>query len=204
MYQGPTHPLDKLINDNSLVMLEAMVPFVDYRMKKILIIYIKYREFTTLMNCLNDIQYVTDCGFNCNPSSQEEMLSTLCDIMPGDFSSSLANAKHMMNVMQTMNAFEAMQGANPGGSNNNNYGPPSQNANTNMPSNNSDGTSLYDSILNIINSESEYNHESDRQSEIQPVKSNEAANNHGNNQPKPKQINGAASHRGYENQPGIK
>ena len=34
MNQGLSHPLDKLINDNSLIMLEAMVPFVDFKMNR--------------------------------------------------------------------------------------------------------------------------------------------------------------------------
>ena len=38
------HPLDKLISDDSLFFLEAMVPFVEYPYKKPLVLFIKYRE----------------------------------------------------------------------------------------------------------------------------------------------------------------
>ena len=128
MNQGLSHPLDKLINDNSLIMLEAMVPFVDFKMKRFLIIYIKYRELSLLLNSLNNEQYVNICGFNCSDCSGEDMLQKLCAIMPQDVSESIANAKKMMTMMQAMNAFDGQ-------------------------SSKQSDSNLYDSVLDILNNE---------------------------------------------------
>jgi hypothetical protein len=102
MNQGVNHPLDKLINDNSLIMLESMVPFVDYRFKKLLIIYIKFREFTLLMNNLNDRKFIESCGFSRNSSSSDDMMEALLSTMSPDAAANISNAKKMMSMMQTM------------------------------------------------------------------------------------------------------
>ena len=45
-----SHPLDNLIKDDSLYLLEMLVPFIDFPYKKLLVLFIKYKELTELMN----------------------------------------------------------------------------------------------------------------------------------------------------------
>lgn len=134
MSQSFRHPLDKLINDNSLLFLEAMVPFVDMKMKRLLIIYIKYKELTILLNNLNDGGLIEKCGFNCTPNSTEDVINSLCTVMPEDFSSSIGNTMQMLNMMQAMN------GLSPGGA--------TQGCKANDSTENQ---SMYNNIMNILN-----------------------------------------------------
>ena len=78
----PFHPLDRLINDNSFALLEALVPFVDYPYKRLLVLYIKYKEALALMNCFNDRSFIARQGFDCHPKSTEDFVSDLCNILP--------------------------------------------------------------------------------------------------------------------------
>ena len=52
------HPLDNLIKDDRLFMMEAILPFVDDRMKAPLAMYIKIMELQTILNALRDTNYV--------------------------------------------------------------------------------------------------------------------------------------------------
>lgn len=101
------HPLDKLIADDSLFMLEAMIPFVDFRMKRLLVIFIKYKELTSILSSLNDPIFISESGFDCHPKSTDDMLSSMCRFMPGDFSRTLNQMKQMkgmMDMMEIMNS----------------------------------------------------------------------------------------------------
>ncbi len=130
------HPLDNLISDNSLFMLEAMVPFVDYQFKKPLVFLIKYRELQSILQSLNDRSFLSSCGFDCKPKSTEDMIMQMCNFMPGSFGSSMKQMQQMQQMMSMMNIMD--------NSNNTN--------NTNSDGNNSESSdSLYDSILSILN-----------------------------------------------------
>ncbi len=104
------HPLDKLIKDDSLFMLEALVPFVDYRFKKLLILYIKYKEISAILDSFSKPGYISECGFDCHPKSTEDFISDICNFLPSDFSSMINQMKQMqqmqgmMNMMNSMNA----------------------------------------------------------------------------------------------------
>lgn len=98
-----THPLDILIPDNTLSLLEALVPFVDYSFKKPLVLFIKYREIMAIMQSLNNIDYISNCGFNCAPKSNEDFLTNILKYLPGDYAASLSQAKQMMSMFEMMN-----------------------------------------------------------------------------------------------------
>lgn len=140
------HPLDKLIKDDSLFMLEALVPFVDYRFKKLLILYIKYKEITALLDSFAKPGYISECGFDCHPKSTEDFISDICNFLPGDFSTILNQVKQMqqmqgmMNMMNSMNTHQSENTEN----NFNQF----DNITTNQPSSNND--SLFDSIISIL------------------------------------------------------
>lgn len=102
------HPLDRLIVDDSLFFLEAMVPFVDYQFKKLLVLFIKFRELNSIMKCLDDRSYISKCGFDCKPNSAEDMISNMCNFLPGDYASSFKQMKQMMSMMEMVNMSEMM------------------------------------------------------------------------------------------------
>ena len=113
------HPLDKLISDDSLWLLEAIVAFVDYPYKRMLVMLIKYKELMSILNSLNDKSYISSCGFDCHPKCTEDMINDMCKFMPGDFSSSIQNMSKMMNMMNAMNSMNAASNDSPGNNSNN-------------------------------------------------------------------------------------
>ena len=153
------HPLDKLITDDSLWLLEAVVAFVDYPFKRMLVMLIKYKEVMSILNCLDDRNYISDCGFDCHPKCTEDMINDMCKFMPGDFSSTIKNMNKMMNMMNTMNSMNMTTAANEGDNftnnlshlfNTNNSDASKNTLNESNTTDSSDGESLYDSIINIL------------------------------------------------------
>lgn len=71
------HPLDNLIKDNRLFMLEAILPFVDDGMKAPLAMYIKLMELQLIMKAFSDRNYVNSCGLHKDINNQEDILSSL-------------------------------------------------------------------------------------------------------------------------------
>lgn len=143
------HPLDKLIKDDSLFMLEALVPFVDYRFKKLLILYIKYKEITALLDSFAKPGYISECGFDCHPKSTEDFISGICNFLPGDFSTILNQVKQMQQMQGMMNMMNSMN-MNQSENTENNFNQ-FENITTNQPNSNND--SLFDSIISILDEE---------------------------------------------------
>lgn len=142
------HPLDKLINDDSLFLLEAMVPFVDYQYKLPLIFYIKYRELTMIMQSLNDRAYISECGFDCHPKSSEEMLGSICSILPGDYANTFKQMKQMMQMMEVMNSMPKPPPEPPC---ENHFTEPCEDRFTGFSENHNGSQNLYDSVMSILN-----------------------------------------------------
>lgn len=106
------HPLDNLIKDKSIFWLEALVPFIDYKFKKYLIIYIKYKELTYMLEALEDMEYVRSCGFNCKAGSIDDVINGLTGFMPKDFSDNIIQMKKMIDMMQVMNQMDQAEHKN--------------------------------------------------------------------------------------------
>ena len=70
------HPLDNLIKDDRLFMMEAILPFVDDRMKAPLAMYIKIMELQTILNALRDTNYVNSCGLHKTMEAMNTQQST--------------------------------------------------------------------------------------------------------------------------------
>lgn len=100
------HPLDNLIKDKTSLWLEALVPFVDYKYKRYLILYIKYKEITAILSALEDISYVESKGFNCKAKSMDDVISGLAGFMPKDFSENIMQMKNMIDMMGVMNSMD--------------------------------------------------------------------------------------------------
>lgn len=138
------HPLDKLISDDSLFFLEAMVPFVEFPYKKPLVLFIKYRELMCILESLNNRDYISSCGFDCHPNSTEDIFIQMCDFLPGDMVSSIKQMKQMMSMMEMMNAAQ---------DNSHSSSPTNSTSNNIFSNNNSGKDSLFESVLSILNNE---------------------------------------------------
>ncbi len=141
------HPLDKLITDDSLWLLESMVAFVDYPFKRMLVMLIKYKELMSILNCLDDRGYISKCGFDCHPKNSEDMINDMCNFMPGDFSSSIKNMNKMMSMMNAMNSMNNSDSQDSYNFSDSFFNAASA-AHDNSDSNSSEG--LYESVLNIL------------------------------------------------------
>ena len=97
------HPLDNLIRDDRLFIMEAIIPFVDDNMKAPLAMYIKFMELKAIMEALRDPGYVNSCGLHKDINNQDDIFSSLanCGLMGGK--DQLENMKKAMNMMNMMN-----------------------------------------------------------------------------------------------------
>lgn len=103
------HPLDNLIKDDRLFMMEAILPFVDDRMKAPLAMYIKIMELQTILNALRDTNYVNSCGLHKNINNQDDILSSLAGCGFPDIRNQFASMKKAMDMMKTMEAMNTQQ-----------------------------------------------------------------------------------------------
>lgn len=157
------HPLDKLIRDDSICLLEALVPFIDFPYKRMLIFFIKYREIAAIMDSLTDRQYIESCGFDCHPNSSEDILENICLHMPRDMSNKISQFKQMMSSFEMMNNLNnASTNYSPNNKDSYDFKYNNEVNNTNNIFQESDNTfgvqankgDLYSSVMNILNSES--------------------------------------------------
>lgn len=97
------HPLDNLIRDDRLFIMEAIIPFVDDNMKAPLAMYIKFMELKAILEALRDPGYVNSCGLHKDINNQDDIFSSLasCGLMGGK--DQLENMKKAMNMMNMMN-----------------------------------------------------------------------------------------------------
>lgn len=103
------HPLDNLIKDDRLFMMEAILPFVDDRMKAPLAMYIKIMELQAILNALRDTNYVNSCGLHKDIYNQDDILSSLAGCGFPDIRDQFANMKKAMDMMKTMEAMNTQQ-----------------------------------------------------------------------------------------------
>ena len=89
------HPLDNLIRDDSLFMLEAILPFVSDNMKAPLAMYIKIMELQSILSCLQDRNYMESCGLHKDINNQDDILSSLAACGFPDVQGQFANIKKM-------------------------------------------------------------------------------------------------------------
>lgn len=98
------HPLDNLIHDDRLFMLEAILPFVSDNMKAPLAMYIKIMELQSVLSSLQDKNYMEHCGLHKDINNQDDILSSLADCGLIDVKSQFANIKKMMDMIKIMEA----------------------------------------------------------------------------------------------------
>ena len=77
MDQKTQHPLERITCNNSLSMLEYLIPFVDYPLKLPLALFIKFNEIRLLINAFHSTDNLVRLGLH-NPSS--DPIDMLCSI----------------------------------------------------------------------------------------------------------------------------
>lgn len=103
------HPLDKIYQNNGLLLLEAMIPYVDPSLKLPLAMLIKLQELRILMQVLNNPSRMDACGLNRGTGNSDELLNSLCKAMGFDFMEQFNTIHTMQNMMNTMNVMQNMQ-----------------------------------------------------------------------------------------------
>lgn len=99
-----SHPLDKLISDDRLFLLEAILPFVEGPMRMPLVIYLKMMELQQIMRVINNQSYIRQCDFNRDLHNQNDILASLAQCGFPDIANQMKNIQQAMNMMQVMNA----------------------------------------------------------------------------------------------------
>jgi hypothetical protein len=111
MFDGPfNHPLDNLIGDNKLFLMEAILPYLDHNMKVPLAMYIKISELRTIMSALRDKDFVKSKGLHKDIHNQEDILSSLAACGLSGFSEKMNEIKSAMTLMNSMEAFKGAEG----------------------------------------------------------------------------------------------
>ena len=72
-----SHPLDKLISDDRLFLLEAILPFVEGPMRVPLVIYLQMIELQQVMRVINNQSYIRQCDINRDLHNQNDLLASL-------------------------------------------------------------------------------------------------------------------------------
>ena len=91
MKQSLQHPLDKIYPNNSLFLLEAMIPYLDASFQLPIALLIKIHELQMLVKFFHNPAQMESCGFNRSQCGNEELLSMLCQTM----GMNLANAANL-------------------------------------------------------------------------------------------------------------
>ena len=101
------HPLDNLIKDDRLFMMEAILPFVDDNMKAPLAMYIKIMELQAIIRALQDKDYVSSCGLHKDINNQDDILSSLACCGFPDVREQFSNMKKYMDMAKVMSSMES-------------------------------------------------------------------------------------------------
>ena len=95
MKQSLQHPLDKIYPNNSLFLLEAMIPYLDASI----------HELQMLVKFFHNPAQMESCGFNRSQCGNEELLSMLCQTMGMNLPEQMAGMQAMMNMANAANLY---------------------------------------------------------------------------------------------------
>ncbi len=119
MKQSLQHPLDNLYPNNSLFLLEAMIPYLDPSFQLPIALLIKLQELRTLVQFFHNPSRMESFGFNRSSCGNEELMSALCQTMGINLPEQMANMQNMQNMMNlagSMNLSPQMAPSPPAGS----------------------------------------------------------------------------------------
>lgn len=113
------HPLDTIYSNNSLLLLEAMIPYLDSSLQLPIALLIKFQEMRTLMQFFHNPSLLERYGFNRKACGNEELMSMLCQTMglniPGQMSDmqSILNLANSMHVSGQADSFQESETSAP-------------------------------------------------------------------------------------------
>ena len=96
------HPLDHIYPNNSLILLEALIPYVDPALRLPLALLIKFQEIQFILNTFNNPVAMKACGFDNVPANPQDMLLSICNSMGFNFAEQLSQFQTMQTMMQQM------------------------------------------------------------------------------------------------------
>lgn len=102
------HPLDRLIADDFIFILEAIIPFVDFKLKKIIFLFLKYKETILILGEMDNHENMEKCGLHIADKSKENMIERIFEFVPNDLSNNLKEAKQMISMFQMMQMMNEM------------------------------------------------------------------------------------------------
>ena len=77
-----SHPLDNITRQNPYSMLEALIPFVDYPMKLVLLFMIKYQEMRLLLDAFQSVDNLSKYGLHNSSNNPFDMLGNIMGVSP--------------------------------------------------------------------------------------------------------------------------
>lgn len=95
MEQNKQHPLDCILNQSGLSMLECLIPFVDYPLKLPLALFIKFHEIQLIVNALQSPESIRRFGLHEPGSSPMDMVCALTGM-----------SKDMLNMLLSMSSMD--------------------------------------------------------------------------------------------------
>lgn len=101
MEQNKQHPLDCILNQSGLSMLEYLIPFVDYPLKLPLALFIKFNEIQLIINAFQSPESIRRFGLHEPGSSPMDMVCALTGM-----------SKDMLNMILSMSSMD-LSGINP-------------------------------------------------------------------------------------------
>lgn len=103
------HLLDQLYPNNSLLLLETMIPYVDPSLRLPLALFIKIQELQMIINTLQQPNALKACGYSESPN-KDELIFSLLNTMGYDVGEQLKQVQafqSMMNMPQASGQSEA-------------------------------------------------------------------------------------------------
>ncbi len=117
------HPLNAIDGYESLSMLEALIPFVEYPLKLPLALFIKFSEIRLIIKCFQSPNNLTRLGLHCAANDPWEMIGSLTGMSPelirtmmsmmdsGGSFDNMSSSFDINNITNMMNTMQGMSGA---------------------------------------------------------------------------------------------
>ena len=98
----PIKPLEQMLQNSNLNLLEAALPYVEYRIRRPLAMYIKFSELTEVVSGLEDEETLSACGLNDQGMNYEMMLQAMKMTATKEQSAKLEQITHFMNLSKIL------------------------------------------------------------------------------------------------------
>lgn len=100
--RSTTKPLEQMLQNSNLNLLEAALPYVDLHIRRPLAMYIKFSELTEVMTGLEDEDTLTACGLNEQGMNYEMMLQAMKMTASKEQSGKIEQITQLMNLTKIL------------------------------------------------------------------------------------------------------